>query len=992
MDVNGAVLPSCVKGQLHGFTPVRRSEQSINLETPIHNTTVPWTTARCKRLLRPISSRLTLLKKRKPSHTDNGSAASSSKQDQTTHHSTVSNFVRNRQWTTSSAGLDRTDPEWEPEEAPRKKLKRTYSSKSGSLNLKGKIVHESHLGIQGASVQLPSPLVGRCLSTGSGRETDTTDEVSFSTTRASLHHVVLPRTSNGGYPWTSKSNPRDKFRRLAKSVAPLQWMIYDGLYSALHTLLAGTAKTRLRSETDAPSLFSMCLRKLPSYIAQEQALADGEDPDEPEDVVSFMYNELEGYSTARSPMSEVVRAHGILLFCESIEEGFIVPSIARNLVILCLQNSAYAEAERLISSMLKSLRSVSRPRNASDQLFAQTTSPALQALRDLSLQSGRYTFLFRQLSTLFAQGILPVGWTASQDMVDVWNRALRAITQNQDDALEAMNLIRAATSRLYLFDASNISDLVHQERKRHQCLISEPAKASEGGVGLSTAEDEKIENALIGTFTNICTILLSTVYTNVVPSDLRHQRTVDAMASSLSLRCLAIDSLQAIYFRNNRPPTDTAPSPLSSLVHIPYLSIRLCLPEEATRGKGAQQTSSCFLSPSSATSAKNLLDVSSTFLCSIAQCCSRITLSTPFMIMKHIITNLQNISLRSPDLMFLSQLAVSAAFEFAEITMRQEHLDWALRVEEACTDGVVEPGKAADRIPNGFSKAENRPALSFRWEDSICEWVACTPAPTKARAKARAAKIVSRPATGGDPQEDGQSKESESRPEIDEAETVSAEFQEDTPLPVPFRTMLSELSPITVISPPPCTARSTIITEDCVQSTPAARRPRPRFRFRPRRSDRSSFSGATLISSGSDKEDHHDDSSALERSADSPSKRARIEVRVPISLSRARSRPERERAELKDITNHPPPVPGSGPADKPLLKRGRKNIDSEAERQRNVEVSSNSSSSSRLLRVPREPSKPIRPRAGTKRWNLRQPGSSAMTEKGADESDDELDF
>ena len=902
MEDSGALPLSHISTNLPGFTPVRRPGPLEAENTPLLPGTAPWTAARCKRLLRPISSRLALLKKQKPGSARVERSIVETKRNNHSGRPGEVSVVGGKAWDTSIDSLNRKDPEWEPEARPSKRLKKTYSARGTSRHQRQSSLPVGISQTNSASLELPSPLVGRAAVLRTSPGTD--NHVQPSHTAKGAIKSQHTTTNSRGYSWVSKSNSRDEFRRLAKSVAPSQWMIYDGLYSALQMLLSNTTKTRQLHKKRVPSLFSMCLRKLPIYIVGEQMVAEEEDPDDPEDVASFIYNELESFGTAKMSMREVVRAHGILLFCDAIEEGLVAPSMARSLVDLCLGQAAHAEARSMTASMLKRMGSLPKLTDTAHRLFAQ--NPALHSLGHIGELPQHYNFLFQQLSRLFTERSLSISWISSQDMVSVWNRALRAITQNTHGFQGAIELVRTVTRRLYWLNHLDAPDLAHLNRLKQGDISYKVPRGPRAALN-SDDEEDKVGDALRGTISNIFTILVSTVYVRTLPLDICNLHNVDATSSVFLLRCAAIDSIQAMHLSSGAAHEEPASKVQDCYIFLPPLALMLCLGQEVSESGGF----SAAVTPS-ASSTKNMIDMFSTLLCSTAQCCSRIATSTPFSLMKHIISKLQDFS-RNARPLFWSELAIATAFEFAETTLRREHLDWALRVEEACSESFHETERTPGRTPGGtMRKMEPKPAPSFRWEDSICEWVAVTPAPIKARVKA--GRIISKPEFSDSSQENATSDESDPISVVDSTESESTHSSVESPLPVPSQRLLSELSPVVVICKPP---QSTVDSQEILHrgnhapGTVASGRPRPRFRFRPRPATRRRAIYADDLPSDSDGESSTTDASDVSHPLKPTNRGVRVEVRVPKLGSRPTmtdySTDDNEEAEPPAIRSIPPP-------------------------------------------------------------------------------------
>ena len=1027
MNDRGPRASSVSFAPVTGLTPVRRPLAASFEETPESSANLLWTTARCKRLLRPILSRLALLRKEKSSSNSSAQGPESSRQYGRIAREKNERFNGERGWQAPSSNLDKRDPEWEPDEGRKKRLRKTYSSKSSVPSTK-----ENHRArssyVQDTSVQLPSPLVGARSSARLGDGPITDHSTRLSTVRPTSERPKNSTRNRMGYPWTAKANPRDKFRRLAKSTSPSQWMVYDGLYNSLNTLLTNTGKAHSAPSKGASSLFSMCLKKLPAHIVKEQAREEEEYPDDPEDVLTFIYNELENFSKHNISMRQVVRAHGVLLLCNAIEEGTIPLIIARSLVMLCLQNAACTEAEIVVASMTKIMGIIERPGKPHDELFSSVTSPALQALKDISLRTGLYTFLFKQLSILLAEGSISILWISSQDMVEVWNRVLRAITQNQDESTDAIKLVRTVMLRLYLYYKADVLKLSHVK----QTINAVSSTALEKPESRFPPHDleEQDENALIGTITNILTIILAVIYTSSLPPSSRHSCNLDASTSLGLLRTLVVDSQASLNFAALESLQDVVVPKIASFIYMPTISLLICSQAHPSQRESARPLVSSPRQPPSSSS-NHALDILSTLLCSMAQCCSCMTASSPFTVMKHLTEALPSVSSESSARSFFCQLATSAAFEFAETTMRQEHLDWALRVEESCTGDRDKPGQTPGRTQSFSKRSKKKSVVSFRWEDSICEWVACTPSPIKP--KARAVKVAPslRNSQGFQTHEDCYSQRG-SFPTVESPISGSVEAEQSGPrASAASHTLLSEISPLVTIPQLPSsftTEQDEPSDEDSELGIPTQINLRSKFRFARRRNKRHVIYDSSTSPSESDELGEASRSPASDPNSIAshpPPGKSVVEVLIPASLSRKSnesgivpnsrsSQPpavpsvalevrvpslhrlskstDSDRQELSDITNQLP-----GPH-----KRTWNNCSSRGPggppKERNTLM--NPRSERHELRTRRQPMKTVRARAGAEKWSLRGRGSDSISDSRVrsspayggeeEESEDEL--
>ncbi|MCJ1244207.1 hypothetical protein MMC30_001405 [Trapelia coarctata] len=718
-----------------GFTPVRRRDQPPQNASPELSTSAPWTTSRCNRLLRPLSSRITLLRRHREHkrlqirHCEAAAPGNDLKPRRRTEDNTCDVpqiFPRQPS--------KHDDPEWTPDYEPRKKLKRTYSARGGSQRGTQVEVRQGQpIPMRRAQFRIQVPLVDP--QSSESCRLSVQEQISQVGTRYmrgisvpaqadGLEEVTRPRAQ------TKLTLTRESFRRIAKSVSPDEWMLECGIYNGLYALLKATAKHSPQPVAGARSLFATCLRKVPEYIAEEQRWVDEEDEDEDKDISSIIYGELEslgsGESAGWKPLREIVRAHGIAIIGDAIKDGTIRPGTARGLTILCLE---HGEADALLDCSLSTLRPLAKPVRPTDDLFE--TSICMRALRDMAGQDDQWRFLHKSLNQLLLRGIVPVEWMSCRSMISCWNQASRSITMQNESATEAANLIRTVTSLSYQTATTLCSSPVHLHRllSRGGGIVRRKSMYSQtlggGCTGSSTDfvphEEAKMNAEFTGTLSRLLAILLSisTMYSEEEGTLAagRHRFMQELLLS------LAVDAHQ-----------------LESTAPCSAQATRICLPllayvfSSAQRGVDDVHKQLCitFLSSIGRVESKPTeIGTLASFLCAIAHCCEKNGGKTGFGYMEGIVQKLLQLSQHSAcnrlALRSINTLIMEAAFDFAEQTSRQEHLDWALEVEE-----TIEMESAAangQQKPITPARATQKKGSGFRWEDGICEWVAKTPAP-----------------------------------------------------------------------------------------------------------------------------------------------------------------------------------------------------------------------------------------------------------------------
>lgn len=379
---------------------------------------VPWTSARCNRLLRPLSSKIALLRKAtlsEPIHDERNSGIAPLSSSQT------------------SAAATKVDPEWENSPRPWKKIKRTYSSraKGQGQSFQEFVVHDKDRALEekrDAIIRLPLHLTA-------GQITSNDED---SAARNGQHEISAQRALPGIPRGTSKNVQvlhGSQTLGSAGSTGSSNQRFIAGICKALEALLRATTCEKTNNSSGCRSLFSVCLRQIPKYIAEEQRLTNDEDPENDVDVASEVYNEIEGFGSAPDggweSLREVVRAHGVGLVGEAIQEGLIELPLSRHILYSCLGLAAYDEAECVIESMIALVRSrpsppkertiscegLSHPGNRWDTshrvhttLLTDEASRVAGALKYYVSQTGRHGFMYHQTAVMLEAGLLPVDW------------------------------------------------------------------------------------------------------------------------------------------------------------------------------------------------------------------------------------------------------------------------------------------------------------------------------------------------------------------------------------------------------------------------------------------------------------------------------------------------------------------------------------------------------------------------------------------------------
>jgi hypothetical protein len=343
---------------------------------------VPWTAARCNRLLRTITSRVNLLRKQSKLGTDGPCIRDAESKPRRS----LEKFSLKDSPSSRNQG---NDPTWLPG-AKWNTTAKTYGGKSKS-QARPPAPPRTDSGFS-------TPFVKRLLES----ETSSTVKQSFDTARSdSVNHQSA------------------KMRQLPIQLSSSNEEAQRNLVTAFNSLLATTNSPSEPERTGARSLMSACLSRVPNYIDLEAEDTQQSNIDT-EDIASSIYTDLESLGTNSdggwSGLREVVRSHCVHLVCAAIEDGLIHDARTSELVTACSKNGALPEARSLIRSWLNQHRS-----GASTQL--DESDCALATLAELRTSHDASDLYLRQLTELvdsdsvWVADVLRPGCTSLKELI-----------------------------------------------------------------------------------------------------------------------------------------------------------------------------------------------------------------------------------------------------------------------------------------------------------------------------------------------------------------------------------------------------------------------------------------------------------------------------------------------------------------------------------------------------------------------------------------------
>lgn len=647
----------------------------------------PWTTSRCNRLLRPISSRIATLKKelefqqkagetRRPT---NASLAGPTSQPRPRKPQCF-------------------DPEWVPTaKAPGK---RTYG--------------------RGGRRSNPSNAPSTAPGTQPGQIAGT-PFIAHSTPLFSspdLHNTPLRHRGKG--PLIARVQ---KIKDLKKHMAPDIGKLIEGLLDAYGKLLQATCPNVEKNRIGARSLMSTCLQNMPRYIALEEHFAelDAEEAEEvmSRDLTDEVYTHLEqtfAVGEGWPHFKEMIRAHGTSLICDAVDDGLLGLDALHAVVELCMKASAWQEAEKFLWTYLPLLKPLPTPPTLGTDLFSET-SVYMYLVMDLVKSTGRTGFLFDILEHLIFYDLLPLEWLASDRVKQVvWWRLERTLAKGDErwfgHAIRFLETALLATMGL-----------------------SDDSMAEEGDCGsqLKPSVRQTLRDALDNTTSNILTLLTSSALA------CRDHDIQNSTSQRLTwvLDYIVTGLLSRRDFRRNLELLDATDQDMQTFAQRALWTVTASVTVHlgcCSPGPGLHCLDSGVLLqsfhwlisqyPSAGIDVPAALSTLPPFISSIARFAGKVGKGNGFDQLQSLITALlSHSSLRLPHKLWnIQRLALETCQEFAQSSNDSAHFAYARQIE----DLMRKTGRVM--LVRSPQKGETPSAgRGWRLEEGIGEWVACTP-------------------------------------------------------------------------------------------------------------------------------------------------------------------------------------------------------------------------------------------------------------------------
>ncbi|OQE19926.1 hypothetical protein PENSTE_c014G08622 [Penicillium steckii] len=499
-----------------------------------------------------------------------------------------------------------------------------------------------------------------------------------------------------------------------------------------------TNESAKKPKHGARSLISMVARRLPEFIANEQELQNEMEEDKDDNVCDAYFTELESFYAPHGrgwkPLREAVRAQGIHLVASMIQNRWVTDSIAYALIEKCQQEEADA-CEALLSTFLSMCPSYPYPVAVKPPIEGGVPGDPVRLLRNYASYGPLHrSFIFDELARLLQRGVLPPQWVSTKVWTSWMTRAIVSFSREDSDHAAASRLLEAvimSSSDVQMTNGPAQATVLRQpqrdtgtDRRTRALSIGKLDKSSTSSPCPIPVEDA-LSNHVTSLLSALCGMHISRSrgpdeHTErngtkagqmidyvfyMVERDIKRKplRLSNAAKSHQVFRRGCVIMADCLLHCNDallRDDDEHTIPPAPRLEEIcEYLSVRSDLIKELALF--VQQAFRCF---GGAAEDENVGMGRDT---------------------RCMISRLPRLS-KLPRLSeLLRQVAVETAMQFAEGTGDPDDHLWAIEIQETAI--ALSNEKETDLA---FTNDFHRPSVSrgYRWEESIGEWVARTPA------------------------------------------------------------------------------------------------------------------------------------------------------------------------------------------------------------------------------------------------------------------------
>ncbi|KAK2758903.1 hypothetical protein CKAH01_16775 [Colletotrichum kahawae] len=385
-----------------------------------------WTASRCRRLLRPLNSRIIALRK-------------------------ISD-AENAAWNEGScrARIAQVNPQ-----PPAKKTKIGNATKSDDLNRRPQRTYSRKasptLRTGGAATQSSSKASIRAASCSRQDPQSSVPNVPTPILRKVRYHELgetLPATSIREEAATTSVASRfvgkgrldsslSQMERLRQGCSLSKYQLYEGILHDLDVLLRATPT--VKPLVHKKSLLAMSMRKVPSRAAEidawEKLETETDGPVSSIKKVSYsllVYDELEtlgGEGHGWAPLGLLLRAHAIFLLRGAIDDGTLDEKFIRILIHHCKKVGCYQESGDIMEAFLE--RRFTKARRDGDTYDTNGQGDGLMVVSDLAINASIMPCLLESTSLLLSHGHLHGSTLSTKALGSLWTASASSMLDEQ---------------------------------------------------------------------------------------------------------------------------------------------------------------------------------------------------------------------------------------------------------------------------------------------------------------------------------------------------------------------------------------------------------------------------------------------------------------------------------------------------------------------------------------------------------------------------------
>ncbi|KAJ5773993.1 hypothetical protein N7457_008889 [Penicillium paradoxum] len=510
----------------------------------------------------------------------------------------------------------------------------------------------------------------------------------------------------------------------------------------------------------ARSLLSMVARSLPEFIAKEQEQQDELDEDGDEDMCDAYFTELESYyspyGAGWKPLREAARAQGIYLVSSLIQNRWITDAIACALIEKC-RSFAPEESDSLLSVVLSTRKTYPYPQALRPATDRDISDPIRLLRKYAHHGAASRAYIFDELANILLRGVLPPEWMGTKLWTSWVTRATISFSREDDDYPAASRLIEAV-----LLSASGICSIstVQVTTKLPVKRKIAPARATRAAP-TTTWEDSSVHRP--------CPLQVEDALSNHVISlmaalcgmHISRSRASDEFDRADGTKAGHLIRYLYIALQRHMDPSSIAQRPHTTPHELLrrgciLLATSLVQCNDALLSENTQylmaSTDGVDECADAIASRPDMIKELALFMQQAFRCLKGGAEGEPDRTtgeIRDMVSQLVRLA-DTPGLSaFLGRSAAEAAMIFAEATADPDDHMWAADVQETVVTRQSQQETDQGSLEEGPEGVSQKKGL-FRWEDSIGEWVACTPVskgkPIIAQKAQRPARMLSSPA------------------------------------------------------------------------------------------------------------------------------------------------------------------------------------------------------------------------------------------------------